>query len=38
VSAAETATAVASNPMASVMGVNSDARRENLTWVPGKTE
>jgi hypothetical protein len=38
VSAAETATTVASNPAASVMGVSSVMRRENLTWVPGKTE
>jgi hypothetical protein len=36
VSAAAAATTVASNPAASVMGVSS-LRRENLTWVPGKT-
>jgi hypothetical protein len=28
---------VASNPAASVMGVSS-VWRDNLTWVPGKTE
>jgi hypothetical protein len=38
VSAAETATTVASNPAASVMGVSSEMRRGNVTWVPGKTE
>jgi hypothetical protein len=37
VSAAEAATRVASNPAASAIGVSS-VRRENLTWVPGKTE
>jgi hypothetical protein len=36
VSAAAAMTTVASNPAASVMDVNS-VRRENLTWVPGKT-
>src|SRR6202171_4575237 len=35
-SAAETATTVASNPAASVMGVSSGMRRESVTWVPGK--